>query len=148
MALAVQLQAGKNTFYAFLYQACVCSVLSPRCSCGLGHQIDKHIIICCRHCSAARHALRDNQGHLPDFKQLLTTLTGLQKVTKWVIEREILCQYHWARGFLTHQGLLPQQTTELDYNLGTAEKSNLIRLQMDKLKEDDFFPLKVLFTCN
>ncbi len=99
-ALAVQLRTGKNGFNAFLYQARVPTVLSPLCSCGLGHQTAKHIIIHCRNFSAARHALRDNQGHLPDFKQLLTTPTGLQKVTKWVIQRGILGQYRRARGFL------------------------------------------------
>ncbi len=103
-ALAVQLRTGKNGFNAFLYQARVPSVLSPLCSCGFGHQTAKHIIIHCRNFSAARHALRDNQGHLPDFKQLLTTPTGLQKVTKWVIERGILGQYRRARGFLYPPG--------------------------------------------
>ncbi len=103
-ALAVQLRTGKNGFNAFLYQARVPSVLSSLCSCGFGHQTAKHIIIHCRNFSAARHALRDNQGHLPDCKQLLTTPTGLQKVTKWVIKRGILGQYRWARGFLYPPG--------------------------------------------
>jgi hypothetical protein len=104
MTLAVQLQTGKNGFNAFLYKVRVPSVLSPLCSCGFGHQTAKHIIIHCRNFSAARHALRDDHGHLPDFKQLLTTPTGLQKVTKWVIERGILGQCQWARGFLNPPG--------------------------------------------
>ncbi len=49
---------------------------------------------------AARHALRDAQGHLPDYKQLVTTPTGLQNVTGRVIDRGILGHYHRARGFL------------------------------------------------
>jgi hypothetical protein len=81
-ALALQLRTGKNGFNAFLYQARVPSLLSPLCSCGFGHQTAKHIIIHCLIFSAARHALRDDDGHLPDFKQLLTTPTGLQKVIK------------------------------------------------------------------
>jgi hypothetical protein len=102
--LAVQLRTSKNGFNAFLYQARVPSVLSPLCSCGFGHQTAKHIIIHCHNFLAARHALRDNHGHLPDFKQLLTTPTGIQKVTKWVIERGILGQYRRARGFLYPPG--------------------------------------------
>jgi hypothetical protein len=50
----------------------------------------KHILIHCSVFSAARHQLRDSQGRLPDFKQLLSTPDGLQKVTKWVIQRGIL----------------------------------------------------------
>ncbi len=97
-ALAVQLQTGKNSFNDFLYQARVPSVLSPLCSCRFGHQTAKHIIIHCRNFMAATHALRDNQGPLPDYKQLVTTPTGLKKVTRWVIERGILGQYQRARG--------------------------------------------------
>jgi hypothetical protein len=99
-ALAVQLQTGKNGFNAFLYQARVPSVISPLCSCGLSPQTAKHIIIYCRNFSAARPALRDDQGNLPDYKQLVTTPTGLKKVTRWVIERGMLGQYQRARGLL------------------------------------------------
>jgi hypothetical protein len=66
----------------------------------LGHQIAKHILIHCCNFSAARHALRISQEGLPDFKQLLTTLTGLQKVTRCVFERGILGKYLLARGFV------------------------------------------------
>jgi hypothetical protein len=48
------------------------------------------------HCytfSAARHALRDNQGRLKGYKQLITTQTGLNKVIKWVLERGMLGLY-------------------------------------------------------
>jgi hypothetical protein len=138
-ALAVQLRTGKNGFNAFLYPARVPSLLSPLCSCGLGHQTAKHIIIHYRNFSAARHALRDNQGHLPDFKQLLTTPTGLQKVTKWVIQRGILGQYRRARGFLYPPGLSSQPTTELDDDLGTADDCDLIGLQLDKQDEEGFY---------
>jgi hypothetical protein len=99
-AMAVQLQPSKNGFNAFLYQARVPSVLSPLCSCSFRHQTAKHIIIHCRNFSAARNALRDDQEHLPDSKQLPTTPTGLQKVTKLVMQRGILGQYRWARVFL------------------------------------------------
>jgi hypothetical protein len=98
MALAVHIRTGKNDFNAFLYQARVPSVLSPLCSCGFGHQTAKHIIIHCRSFSAARHALGDDQGRLPDYKQLVTIATGLKKVTTWVIERGMLGQYQRARG--------------------------------------------------
>ncbi len=98
--LAVQLRTGKNGFSALLYQAHVPSVLSPLCSCGLGHQTAKHTTTHCHKISAARHTLRDNQGRLPDYKQLVTTPTGLKKVTRWVIERGMLGQYQRARGFL------------------------------------------------
>ncbi len=103
-ALAVQLRAGKNGFNAFLYQAHVPFVLSPLRSCGLGHRTAKHIIIHCCNFSAARHALRDNQGHLPGYKQLVTTPTGLKKVTRWVFERAMLGKYKRARGLLYPPG--------------------------------------------
>jgi hypothetical protein len=82
------------------------SVLSPLCSSGLGHQTAKHIIIHCRNFSATRHALRDNQGRLQDYKQLVTTLTGLKKVIRWVIERGKLGKYQRARGLLYPPGPL------------------------------------------
>ncbi len=65
-----------------------------------GHRTAKHIAIYCRNFTAARHALRDNQGRLPDYKQLVTTPTGLKKVTRWVIEMGMLGQYQTARGLL------------------------------------------------
>jgi hypothetical protein len=103
-ALAVQLWTSKNGFNAFLYPARVPTVLPPLYSCGFGHQTAKHIISHCCNFLAARHALRDDQGHLPDFKKLLTTPSGLQKVSKWVIQRGILGQYCRARGFLSPPG--------------------------------------------
>ncbi len=103
-ALAVLLQTKKNCFNAFLYQAHVPSVLSPLCCCGFSHQTVKHMIIHCRNFSAARHALRDNQDHLPDYKQLIKTLTGLKKFTGWVIERGILGQYQRARSLFYPPG--------------------------------------------
>jgi hypothetical protein len=76
----------------------------PLCSCGFGHKTAKHIIIHSRNYSAARHALRDNQGHPPDYKQLVTTPTGLKKVTRCVIVRGMLGQYQRARGLLYPPG--------------------------------------------
>ena len=103
-ALAVQLRTWKNGFNAFLYQARVPSVLSPLCSCGFGHQTAQHIIIYCHNFTAASHALRDNQGRLLDYRQLVTTPTCLKKVTRWVIERGMLGQYQRARGLLYPPG--------------------------------------------
>jgi hypothetical protein len=74
-------------FNAFLYPARVPSVTSPLRSCGMGHQTAKQIIIHCLNCLAARLALRDDQSRLPDYNQLVTTSTGLKKVTRWVIEK-------------------------------------------------------------
>jgi hypothetical protein len=104
MAMAVQIRTQKNGFNTFLYQARVPSVLSPLCSCGFGHQTAKHIIIHCRNFSAARHALRDNQGRLPDSRELVMTPTGLKNVTKWLMQRGILGQYQRARGLLYPPG--------------------------------------------
>jgi hypothetical protein len=103
-ALAVQLPTGKNSFNTFLYQARMPSILSPLCGCGFGHQTAKHIIIHYCNFSAARYTLRDNQGCLLDYTQLVMTLTGLKKVTRWVIERGMLGQYQRARGLLYPPG--------------------------------------------
>jgi hypothetical protein len=81
-ALAVQLQTGKDSLNAFLYHARVPSVFSPLRSSGFSHQTAKPIIIHCHNFSATSHALKNNQGRLPDYKQLVTTPTGLKKVTK------------------------------------------------------------------
>ncbi len=124
-ALAVQLQTEKNGFNAFLYQARAPSVLSPLCSCGLGHQTVKRIIIHCRNFVAARHALRDNQGRLPDYKQLAKTPTGLKKVTRWVIERGCLASTRGLGVSSIDLGRFPQLSTELDYDLGSAGNSDL-----------------------
>jgi hypothetical protein len=100
----VQLQSGKYGFYAFLYQACMPTVLSPLCSYGRGSQTAIHIIIHCSAFSATWHQLRDSQGHLLDFIQLLSTPEGLQKITRWVIPRGILGLYRQARDFLSLPG--------------------------------------------
>jgi hypothetical protein len=104
--MVVQLQTGKNGFNVFIYQAHVPSVSSQLHSCGFRHQTAKHTSIHCRKFSAVRHALRDDQGSLPDYGQLVTTLTGLKMVTRWVIERGMLGQYQRARGLLYLLGLL------------------------------------------
>ncbi len=45
-----------------------------------------------------------NQGRLPDYKQLVTTPTGLKKVTRWVTDRGMLGQYQRARGLFYPPG--------------------------------------------
>jgi hypothetical protein len=53
-----------------------------------------------RNRSSYRGTARDNQGRLPDYKQLVTTPTGLKKVTRWMIKRGMLGQYQRASGLL------------------------------------------------
>jgi hypothetical protein len=98
--LAIQLRMGVNGLDAFLLQARVPSVPSPLCSCSGGRQTVKHILIFCPRHSGARHKLRDEQGHLPDFSKLLGTAKGLQKTTKWVMKRGILGQFREASDVL------------------------------------------------
>ncbi len=81
-------------------QARVPSVPSPLCSCDGGRQTAKHVLIFCPRHSGARHELRDEQGHLPNFSKLLGTAEGLRKTTKWVMQREILGQFRGARDLL------------------------------------------------
>jgi hypothetical protein len=57
------------------------------------------LIFCFRH-GGAWHKLWDKQGHLPDFSKLLGTAEGLQKTTRWVMQREILVQFRGARDAL------------------------------------------------
>jgi hypothetical protein len=46
----------------------------------------------------------------PDYRQLLTTPTGLQKVTEWVIDRWILGQYQKGQGLPLPTGaFIPSQ---------------------------------------
>jgi hypothetical protein len=85
-SLAIQLRTGTNGLHAFLFQARVPSVSSLLCSCGRERQTAKHILIFCRRHAGARHELRDEQGHLPDFSKLLGTAEGLRKTTKWVMQ--------------------------------------------------------------
>ncbi len=99
-SLAIQLRTGPNGLDAFLFQARVPSVLSPLCSCCRGQQTARHILIFCPKHAGARHELRDEQGHLPDFSKLLGTAEGLRKTTRWVMQRGILGQFRGARDAL------------------------------------------------
>jgi hypothetical protein len=98
--LAIQLRTGTNGLNSFLFQARVPSVPSPLCSCGRGRQTARHILIFCPKHAGARHELRDEQGHLPDFSKLLGTAEGLRKTTKWAMQRGILGQFRGARDAL------------------------------------------------
>ncbi len=89
-SLAIQLRTGVNCLDAFLFQARVPSVPSPLCSCGGGQHTANHVLIFCPRHSGARHELRDEQGHLPNFSKLLGTAEGLRKTTKCVKQRGIL----------------------------------------------------------
>jgi hypothetical protein len=42
--------------------------------------------------------MRDSQGCLLDYKQLITTLTSLKKVTRLITERGMLSWYYKAMG--------------------------------------------------
>jgi hypothetical protein len=106
-SLAIQLRTGKNGLDTFLFQAIVFSVLSPLCSCGGGQQTAKNVLIFCPRYAGARHELRDEQGHLPDFSRLIGTADGLQTTTKWVMQRGILGQFRGARDLLYGPPLNP-----------------------------------------
>jgi hypothetical protein len=99
-SLAIQLRTGVKGLDAFLFQARVPSVPSPLGSCGGGRQTAKQVLILCPRHSGARHELRDEQGHLPNFSKLLGTAEGLRKTTKWVMQRGILGQFRGARDLL------------------------------------------------
>ncbi len=99
-SLAIQLRTGTNGLDAFLFQARVPSVLSPLCGCGRGRQTAKHVLIFSPRYAWARHELRDEHGHLPDFSKLLGTAEGLRKTTRWVMQRGILGQFRGAREVL------------------------------------------------
>jgi hypothetical protein len=94
--LAIQLRIGTNCLDAYLYQARVPSVSSPLCSCGRGRQTARHILTFCPKHAGARHELRDELGQLLDFSKLLGTAEGLQKSTKWMMQRGILGQFRGA----------------------------------------------------
>jgi hypothetical protein len=48
------------------------------------------ILFHCSAFSAAGHQLRVKPGHLPEHRQLLNVAEGPEKVTSWVIQREIV----------------------------------------------------------
>ncbi len=60
----------------------------------------KHVLIFCPQNSGAQHNLRNELGHLPDISMLLGTADGLQKTTRWVMQRGILGQFRGARSTL------------------------------------------------
>jgi hypothetical protein len=88
-SLAIQLRMGTNVLDAFLFQARVPFVYSPLCSCGRGWQTAKHVPIFHPKYAGAGHELRDEYGHLLNFSKLLGTAEGLQKTTKWVLQKGI-----------------------------------------------------------
>jgi hypothetical protein len=47
----------------------------------------------------------DEQGHLPNFLKSLEMAEGLQKTTKWVMQRGILGQFRGARDLLYRSSL-------------------------------------------
>jgi hypothetical protein len=98
--LAIQLRTGTNGLDAIFFQARVPSMLSPLCSCGRGQQTAKHVLIFWPRYAWARHELRDEHGHLPDFSKLLGTADGQRKTTRWVMQRGILGQFRGARNAL------------------------------------------------
>jgi hypothetical protein len=113
-SLAIQRRTGINGLDAFFFQAKVPSVSSPLCSCSRGRQTAKHVLIFCHQYSGARHELRDELGHLPNFSKFLGTVDGIRKTTRWVMQRGILGQFRGARDMLygppiptspTHNGL-------------------------------------------
>ncbi len=104
-SLAIQLRTGVNGLDAYLFQARVTIVPSPLCSCGGGRQTAKHVLIFCPTHSGARHELMDEQGHLPNFLKSLEMAEGLQKTTKWVMQRGILGQFRGARDLLYRSSL-------------------------------------------
>jgi hypothetical protein len=67
----------------------------------------KHVLIFCPEYIGARHELRDEPGHLPDFSKLLGTAEGLRKTTKWEMQRGILEQFRGAREALYGPPLFP-----------------------------------------
>jgi hypothetical protein len=60
----------------------------------------KHVLIFCPRYAGARHELRDEQGHLPDFTKLLGTAERLRKTTRWVMQKGIFGQFRGARDAL------------------------------------------------
>ncbi len=112
-SLAIQLRMGTNGLDAILFQARVPSVPSPLCSYGKGQQMAKHVLILCPKHTRAQHELRDEQGHLPDFSKLLGTAEGLQRTTKWVMQREILGQFRGGQGCALWPSPLPLPSTGL-----------------------------------
>jgi hypothetical protein len=81
-SLAIQLRMGTNGLDAFLFQARLSSVLSHLCSYGKRRQTARHILIFCARYAWARHELKEEHRHLPDFSKLLGTADRLQKTTK------------------------------------------------------------------
>jgi hypothetical protein len=96
----MQMRMGINNLDGFLFQARVPFVSSSLCSCGRGRQTAMHILIFCHQYSGAQHELRDGLRYLPDFSRLLGTADGLQKTTRWVMQRGILGQFRGVRDML------------------------------------------------
>ncbi len=154
-SLGIQLRTGTNGLDTFLFQARVPSVPSPLCSCGRGRQTARHVLIFCPKHAGARHELRDEQGHLPDFSKLLSTAAGLRKSTKWVMQIGIWGQ---SRGPETRSMapplrsmapslLLPSTRLTLALLLGTRGSKELTEdaLAGGGLYSPEGFPLQ---TCN
>jgi hypothetical protein len=102
--LALQLKIGTNGLDTFLFNARVPFVPSTLCRFGRGRQTANHTLICCPRHAMAWHELKDEQEHLPDFSEFLGTAEGLQRTTKWMMQRGTLGQF-WGPG--SHSMALP-----------------------------------------
>ncbi len=128
------------------YTRHVCPVSFPLCSSGRGSKTAKHILIHCSAFSTAQHQLRDGQGRLPDFKQLLSTSEGRRKVSDGCSKEGSWASTGGPGVSFTRLGLLPQPTFWLEDNLGTAGYSDLLGQQVDlKTIERQVLNLKRVF---
>jgi hypothetical protein len=94
-SLLVQLRTGKIGLRDCLHNIDVPEVTSTACSYGHEQETPKHVTVFCPCYQDAREQLRIN-GRL-DFRELLTTVEGTRKVTRWWLRiRRVLEQFRLA----------------------------------------------------
>lgn len=102
-ALLVQARTGCIGLAEFLHRRKVPGVDSPLCRCGENNETAKHVV---RYCAleSGRDCLRDTTGTAPDWRRLIGTAQGAQRVTRWLILTDRIPQFSLAGRLLFSVG--------------------------------------------
>ena len=121
--MLIQLRTGRTGLRHFLNKVQVPGYESGQCSCGMGLETPRHVLLHCTLEAERREALKGRQGGQLDFASLLDTPKGAPIASKWMIRSGRLPQFQLAetllyggaseRGRAGRRGQLPRTLNKL-----------------------------------